>query len=58
MQLVQLLGRTALYPVDEPVVDLDLNGNGNKTDRQIDIPVILFRKNPVGLDLHEVRMTY
>jgi hypothetical protein len=47
-----------LYPVDEPVVDLDLNGNGNKTDLQIDTPVILFRKNPVGLDLHELRITY
>lgn len=42
-----------LYPVDEPVVNLDLNGDGDKTDMQVDTGVYLIRQNAAGLDIWE-----
>ena len=46
------------YPVDEPTVDLDLNGDGDKVDVDIDTTVILFQKNPAGLDIQETMVDY
>lgn len=46
------------YPVDEPTVNLDLNGDGDKTDLGINTTVMLFRKNPAGLDIKETRLDY
>jgi hypothetical protein len=43
------------YPVDEPTVQRDLNGNGNQTDLAVQTSVVLFRKNAHGLDLKEIR---
>jgi hypothetical protein len=42
-----------LAPVDEPAVNLDLNGNGTKTDLAVDSWVITFKRNPTGIDLIE-----
>ena len=47
-----------LYPVDEPVVNLDLNGDGDKTDMQIDTGVYLIRKNAAGLDIWEQKYNW
>ena len=46
------------YPVDEPTVNLDLNGDGDKTDLGVNTTVILFRKNPAGLDIKETKVNY
>ncbi len=46
------------YPVDEPTVNLDLNGDGDKTDLGVNTTVILFRKNPAGLNIQETRVNY
>ena len=46
------------YPVDEPVVDLDLNGDGDKTDLQVDTGVYLIQKNAAGLDIWEQRYNW
>jgi hypothetical protein len=43
------------YPVDEPTVKRDLNGNGNQTDLAVQTSVVLSRKNAHGLDLDEER---
>ena len=47
-----------LHPVDEPAVNLDLNGDGDKTDLQVDTPVYLLQKNPAGLDIFEIKINY
>ncbi len=39
------------YPVDEPAVSMDLNGDGDETDLNVIVNVILFRKNPPGLNI-------
>ncbi|MFA5780111.1 MAG: hypothetical protein WC947_08225 [Elusimicrobiota bacterium] len=36
------------WPVDEPAVNLDLNGDGDKTDVGVEIEVFLMKKNPPG----------
>ena len=46
------------YPVDEPAVNLDLNGDGDKIDLAVTTSVLLFRKNPAGLDLRETSYNY
>lgn len=46
------------YPVDEPTVNLDLNSDGDKVDVQVNTAVMLFRKNPAGLDIWEQRVNY
>ena len=46
------------YPVDEPAVNLDLNGDGDKIDLAVTTYVLLFRKNPAGLDLRETPYNY
>jgi hypothetical protein len=46
------------YPVDEPTVNLDLNGDGDKTDLGVNATVILFRKNPAGLNIQEIKVNY
>ena len=33
------------WPVDEPLVNLDINGNGNKTDMGVNTTAYLFRKD-------------
>ena len=47
-----------MYPVNEPTVNLDLNSNGNKTDMGVSTHVMLFKTNPVGLDIFETRADY
>jgi hypothetical protein len=47
-----------LYPVNEPTVNLDLNGDRDKTDLGVNTEVILFRKNLPGLDISERRFDY
>lgn len=46
------------YPVDEPAVNLDLNGDGDKTDLQVDTGVYLIQKNAAGLDIWEQRFDW
>ncbi len=46
------------YPVDEPTVNLDLNGDGDKTDMGVNTTVMLFRKNPAGLNIKETKVNY
>ena len=46
------------YPVDEPAVNLDLNGDGDKIDLAVTTYVLLFSKNPAGLDLRETPYNY
>jgi hypothetical protein len=50
--------REMTWPVDEPKVNLDLNGDGDKTDLSVPTKVMLFRKNPAGLDVLETRVNY
>lgn len=44
--------------VDEPVVKLDLNGDGDMVDLGVDTVAIIFRKNPPGLDIQETKIDY
>jgi len=46
------------YPVNEATVNLDLNGNGNKTDTGVSTTVILFTKTPSTLNLIQHTDTY
>ena len=46
------------WPVNEPTVNLDLNGNGNKTDTGVSTTVILFTKTPATLNLTPTVSTY
>ena len=41
----------ASVPLDESNFNLDLNGDGDKTDVGVQTNVFLIRKNPAGLDL-------
>jgi hypothetical protein len=45
------------YAVDEPLVNLDLNGDGDAIDLGVVVNVRLFRINPAGLDI-ERNMTF
>jgi hypothetical protein len=45
--------RQGIWPVDEPDVGLDLNGNGTMTDLAVDTPVYVFQNNPAGNQLVE-----
>jgi len=47
-----------MWPVDEPAVGLDLNGDGDMTDMGVSTLVYLFRKNPAGLDIQETLYDY
>ncbi len=44
--------------INEPDFNLDLNGDGDKTDMGVQINVFLIRKNPAGLDLIEQKFNY
>ena len=44
--------------VHEPMVGLDLNNNGNKTDSAVYTDIVAFKKNPRGLDLDVGRTNY
>ena len=42
-----------------PIISLvDLNGDGDKTDLGVMMPVILIKKNPAGLNLTESIFDY
>jgi hypothetical protein len=45
-------------PVHEPMVGLDLNNNGNKTDSGVRTDIVAFKKNPTGLNLDERRTNH
>jgi hypothetical protein len=45
-------------PVDEPVVNQDLNGDGDKVDLGVITTAIIFRANPPGLDIKETKLDY
>jgi hypothetical protein len=45
------------FPVTEGQVDLDLNEDGDKTD-DVETQVILFMKNPSGLNIKEEKKHY
>lgn len=46
-----------LHPVSESNVHIDLNGDGDTNDT-VETSVILFKKNPAGLDLIQTRINY
>lgn len=46
------------YLVNEPTVNLDLNGNGNKTDMGVNTVVYLFAKTPFAVNLNQETDTY
>jgi hypothetical protein len=46
------------YPLDEPTVHLDLNGNGNMTDLQVPTLVYLFKTNGPAVEITETPSTY
>lgn len=46
------------FPVDEPVVGLDLNGDGDMVDLGDPTPVFVLQKNPTGNQLVEVLREY
>jgi hypothetical protein len=48
----------AAWPVNEPTVNLDLNGNGNKTDMGVSTTVFLLTKTPSTLNLTPTLSTY
>ena len=46
------------FPVDESVVGLDLNGDGDMLDLGVPTPVFVLQKNPTGNQLVEVLREY
>ena len=46
------------FPLDEPKVNLDLNGDGDMLDLAVSTNCLLFKKNPTGLDLKEHKSNY
>ncbi len=56
--VIKRSGNNSGDSVDEPTVNLDLNGDGDKTDLGVNTTVILFRKNPAGLNIQETKVNY
>ena len=46
------------YPVDEPTVNLDLDGDGDRIEMGVNTTVMLLRKNPTGLNIKETKVNY
>jgi hypothetical protein len=44
--------------VHEPMVGLDLNNNGNKTDSAVYTDIVAFKKNPRGLNIIDKNEDY